>query len=135
MEAGIAWIAKLSNPVGAVIEAIRQIYNVVSFVVGQANKIIAFADAVVSSLSQIVHGEIAGAANWIEQALGRMVPLVIEFLAGLVGISSPAPEIRDRREDSGHRRQGAGLAGGEGEGDRPGAAERARARRRRSRGH
>jgi hypothetical protein len=94
VEAGIAWIAKLSNPVGAVIEAIRQIYNVVSFVVGQANKIIAFADAVVSSLSQIVHGEIAGAANWIEQALGRTVPLVIEFLAGLVGISSPAPEIR-----------------------------------------
>ncbi|MBV8899867.1 MAG: DUF4157 domain-containing protein, partial [Verrucomicrobia bacterium] len=95
IEAGIGALTRLSNPVGAVIEALRTIYKTVTFIVGKINKILALANAIVNSIGKIATGMIDDAANWIENALARTVPLIINFFADWIGIGSPAPKIRE----------------------------------------
>ncbi|MCI0529672.1 MAG: hypothetical protein L0Y56_19700, partial [Nitrospira sp.] len=94
VKAGIQWLAKLSNPVGWVVGAIQVIYDTVTFFVNRINQILALANAVVSSIKDIAMGSIGAAANYIEEAMGRTVPVILGFLAELVGISDPAPSIR-----------------------------------------
>jgi len=95
VKAGVEWLAKLSNPVGWVVGAIQVIYDVLSFFVNRINQILGLVNAVVSSIKQIAEGSIGAAANWIEEAMDRTLPTIIAFLADLVGISDPAPSVRD----------------------------------------
>jgi hypothetical protein len=95
VKAGVEWLAKLSNPVGWVVGAIQVAYDVLSFFVNRINQILGLVNAVVSSIKQIAEGSIGAAANWIEDAMDRTLPTIIAFLADLVGISDPAPTVRD----------------------------------------
>jgi phage-related protein len=95
VEAGIQWLAKLSNPVGWVVGAIKLIYDVLSFFVRRINQILHMVDAVVSSVGEIAAGAISTAAGWIEDAMARSVPSVLGFLASLIGIGDPAPAVHD----------------------------------------
>ena len=56
---------------GAIVQAVIIIYNVVMFVVERASQIMELIEAIMNSLSAIASGAIAGAANWIEAALGK----------------------------------------------------------------
>ncbi len=91
----VAKIATMFNPVGAIVQAILAIVDVVIFVVEKANQILEFITAVVESVSAIAMGQIAGAANWIERALGNMVPLLIGFLAQLLGLGGISKKIKE----------------------------------------
>jgi len=82
------------NPVGAIIQAILMIYRTVMFFIERINQILDFVQAIIESVSKIAHGDIGGAANWIEQALARAVPLIIAFLARLLGISGITDRIK-----------------------------------------
>jgi hypothetical protein len=95
VEAGIQWLAKLSNPVGWVVGAIKLIYDVLSFFVRRVNQILEMVDAVVSSVGEIAVGAISTAAGWIENAMARSVPSVLGFLASIIGIGDPAPSVRN----------------------------------------
>lgn len=95
VEAGIAALIKLSNPVGAVIEAIRTIYKVLTFVVEKANKILKLVNAVVTSIGRIAKGDIGEAANFIEHALAGAVASLLAFFADWLGFGNPAPTIRE----------------------------------------
>jgi hypothetical protein len=86
-------IATMFNPVGAIIQAILTIYDVVMFLIEQINKIMQFVEAVINSVYEIATGAIGTAANWIEKALAKMVPILIGFLARLLGISGIAQKI------------------------------------------
>ena len=91
----VAKVATMFNPVGAIVQAILAIVDVVIFVVEKANQILEFISAVVESIGAIAMGQIAGAANWIERALGNMVPLLIGFLAQLLGLGGISKKIKD----------------------------------------
>ena len=95
VKAGIQQLVMLSNPVGAVLEAIKTIYTTIQFVVTKMNKILSVVDAVLDSIAKIVAGDIASAANWIEGAMARTVAPVIGFFADWVGISSPGEKIAE----------------------------------------
>ena len=95
VKAGIQQLVMLSNPVGAVLEAIKTIYTTIQFVVTKMNKILSVVDAVLDSIAKIVAGDIASAANWIEAAMARTVAPVIGFFADWVGISSPGEKIAE----------------------------------------
>lgn len=86
VKAAIAKIVSMFNPVGAIVQAVLAIYNTVMFVVEQASRIMALVSAVVDSVMAIAQGAIGGAANKIEQAMGAAIPVVIGFLARLIGI-------------------------------------------------
>jgi hypothetical protein len=91
----IAKIVTMFNPAGAIIQAIIAIYNIVMFVVEKAQQIMAFVEAVVNSVHAIATGAIGGAINWIEQALARTIPIVIGFLARLIGLGGISQKIKD----------------------------------------
>lgn len=83
------------NPAGAFIQAVLAIYNTVMFIIESASQIFAFVEAVINSVSSIAQGAIGTAANWIEQSLARMIPLVIGFLARLIGLGGISKKIKE----------------------------------------
>ncbi len=91
----IAKIVSMCNPVGAIIQAIIAIYDLVMFIVEKIQQILAFFEAIVDSIYNIAKGNITGAINWIEQALARMVPILIGFLARLIGLGGITEKIRE----------------------------------------
>jgi hypothetical protein len=86
IKAAVAKIVSMFNPVGAIVQAVLAIYNTVMFVVEQASRIMQLVSAVVDSVMDIAQGAIDAAANKIEQALGAAIPILIGFLARLIGI-------------------------------------------------
>ena len=95
MKKAVAKIVSMFNPAGAIIQAILLIVDVVVFVVTKANQILDFVEAVVNSIAAIASGAIGAAANWIEQSLGKMVPLLIGFLADLIGLGGVSEKIKE----------------------------------------
>lgn len=90
----VLWIISLFNPVAAIIKAIMAIYKVVMFIIENIRKIIEVMVAILESLVEIATGAIGKAAGYIEKALGRLVPIVIGFLASLLGLSGISDKIR-----------------------------------------
>jgi hypothetical protein len=95
IQAAITKLVSMFNPAGAIVQAIIAIYNTVMFVIERASQIMAFVEAVINSVGSIARGAIGAAANWIEQALARTIPLVIGFLARLVGLGNVSAKIRE----------------------------------------
>ncbi|HKV11212.1 MAG TPA: hypothetical protein VJ725_23930 [Thermoanaerobaculia bacterium] len=91
----VAKIVSMFNPAGAIVQAIIAIYNIVMFVVEKAQQIMAFVEAVVNSVHAIATGAIGGAISWIEQALARTIPIVIGFLARLIGLGGISQKIKE----------------------------------------
>ncbi len=93
VKAAITKLVSMFNPVGAIIQAILMIYNVVMFLIENIKRILEFVESVVNSVVEIANGAIGTAANFIEKALARMVPILIGFLARLLGISGITDKI------------------------------------------
>jgi hypothetical protein len=91
----VAKIVSMFNPAGAIIQAILMIYDVVTFIIDKASQIMDFVEAVVNSISAIATGAIGGAASWIEKSLANMVPILIGFLANLLGLGGISEKIRE----------------------------------------
>lgn len=87
-------IVSMFNPAGAIIQAIIAIYNVVMFVIEKAQQIMALVEAVINSVYAIATGAIGGAIAWIEKSLAAAIPVVIGFLARLLGLSGITEKIQ-----------------------------------------
>lgn len=83
------------NPAGAFVQAVIAIYNTVVFIIENASKIMAFVEAVINSVSSIAQGAIGAAAAWIEKSLASIIPLVIGFLARLIGLGGISKKIKE----------------------------------------
>jgi len=92
--AGITWIIGLLNPASAFIKACKAIYDIVMFFVERGSQIMALVNAVIDSVTAIAQGNIAGAANFVEQSLAKAVPVVISFLAALLGVGGISEKIK-----------------------------------------
>lgn len=87
-------VVSMFNPAGAIVQAILAIYNVVMFVIEKAAQIMALIEAVINSVHAIATGAISGAISWIEKALASAIPVVIGFLARLLGLSGISEKIQ-----------------------------------------
>jgi hypothetical protein len=85
VEAGLKKLAKLSNPIGEVIELIQTISTTIDFIVTKMNSILAAVDSVLNSLAAIVAGQIGPASEAIEKALVGAIANVLSFLADWTG--------------------------------------------------
>lgn len=92
--AGIGWLASLTNPVGAILKVVMAIYQMVVTFIERFDQIKDVASSIFDSIGAIARGQVAKAANFIEQTIGRTVPLVIAFVAALVPISGITSKIR-----------------------------------------
>lgn len=92
--AGITWILSLLNPASAFIRAVKGIIDIVTFVVNQGAQIAEFVNAVLDAVVAIANGGSAGVPKMVEVALAASVPLLIGFLASLLGIGSLANKVK-----------------------------------------
>jgi len=94
VRAAITKLVSMFNPAGAIIAAIQGIISTVQFFIERINQIMDLVQAIVQSVSRIARGDIAGAADWIEQAMARAIPVMIGFLASLLGLGGISEKIR-----------------------------------------
>lgn len=86
VKAAVMKLVSMINPAGAVIQAILAIWNTVSFFLSKLTEIGAVIGSFINSISAIAAGTIEPAAKRVEQTMANILPLVIGFLAKLVGL-------------------------------------------------
>ncbi len=94
IKAGITWLVSMLNPAGAFIKACKMIYDIVMFFVEKASQIKEFVDSVLDSVESIAAGGVGAVADKIEQTLGKLVPILIGFLASLLGLGGISDKIK-----------------------------------------
>ena len=92
--AAITKLATMFNPAGAVIQAVIATYNTVAFFIERIKQIVSLVEAIVDSIANIAEGKIAAAANWIEAAMARAIPVILGFLARLIGLGDVSGAIK-----------------------------------------
>ncbi|MER6912556.1 hypothetical protein ABT354_12875 [Streptomyces sp. NPDC000594] len=92
--AGIMWILSLLNPASAFVRAVKLIIDVVTFVVTRARQIIDFVNAVLDSVIAIARGATGAVPGLIERALARSIPVLLGFLASLLGLGGIANRVK-----------------------------------------
>ncbi|MGW2474177.1 phage tail protein [Streptomyces sp. NPDC001665] len=92
--AGITWILSLLNPASAFVRAVKGIIDIVTFVVNQGAQIVEFVNSVLDAVVAIANGGKAGVPKMVETALAASVPLLIGFLASLLGIGNLAAKVK-----------------------------------------
>ncbi len=95
IKAAVMKIASMFNPASAIVAAIKTIYNVVTFLIQRAGQISALFSAVADSAGALAQGNTQQAAAKIEQVLARAVPVVIGFLASMVGLNGIAGKVKE----------------------------------------
>lgn len=95
IKAGIDWlIGILGGPAGAFIKAVQFIVRIVTWFMNNAARVAALVNSVVSSIGAIAKGDVAGAAKYIENSLAKAVPVMISFLADLLGLGGVAKRVQ-----------------------------------------
>ncbi|PZS24655.1 MAG: hypothetical protein DLM58_24210 [Pseudonocardiales bacterium] len=95
IKAGITWIISLLNPAAAFIKACKMIYDVVMFFVEKAEQIKEFVDSILDSVESIASGGVGAVAGYIEKTLAKTLPVVLGFLASLLGLGGISEKIKD----------------------------------------
>ncbi|MEC4004861.1 hypothetical protein OX283_009360 [Flavobacterium sp. SUN052] len=93
VQAGIKWILGLLTPAGAFVKAAMAIIDVVKFFVQRAAQIMELVQAFITGVKAVASGSIKAVATAIESALGKAIPVVIGFLASLLGIGGLAQKV------------------------------------------
>jgi len=93
--AGITWIIGLLNPASAFIKACKAIYDIIMFFVEHGKQILDLVNAIIDSITNIAKGQIGAAADWVEKTLARTIPVIIGFLAALLGVGGISEKIKE----------------------------------------
>ena len=94
IQAGISWVLGLLTPAGAFIKACQAIYNIIMFFVERGSQVMELVNAIINSVGAIASGAIGQAADLVETALGKALPVTISFLADLIGLGGIGEKIR-----------------------------------------
>lgn len=93
--ASIMWLASMFNPVGALVKLVMTIWNFIKFLRAQMSKIFAVAQTVINTIWDIATGALEPPIKGVEQVLGRMVPVVLDLLARLIGVDGIPQKVQD----------------------------------------
>jgi hypothetical protein len=93
IKAGVLWVVSLLNPASAFVKACKAIYDIIMFFIERGSQIAQLVNAVTDSVSAIASGAVGGAAALIENALGTSLPVVISFMASLLGLGGISEKI------------------------------------------
>ncbi|HEU4323597.1 MAG TPA: HNH endonuclease [Roseiflexaceae bacterium] len=95
IEAGVKFMAPLlAGPFGALLIAARTIYNIVTWVLNNGKQIISFVQSIIDAVGAIAGGSLGQAAQAVENALAKSIPVVIGFLAGLLNLGDLGNKVR-----------------------------------------
>ena len=88
-------LVSMFNPAGAVVQAVIAIYDTVMFFIEQWQQIVELANAVFNSINSIAAGNIGAAIKFVEQSMARSLPVIIGFMARLLGLGGISNKIRN----------------------------------------
>ncbi len=94
IEAGIKWVLGLMSPAGAFIKAAMMIIDIVKFFIERGSQIIELVKAFIDGVKAVASGSVAKVAAAIENALSKALPVVIGFLASLLGLGGLATKVQ-----------------------------------------
>lgn len=94
VKAGISWLIGMMNPVSGIAKIAKAIFDVISFFVEKREDIKLFVQAILDTLKAICDGTPAVMAMMIEQALAKMIPVLLGFLASLIGVGGIPSKIK-----------------------------------------
>ncbi len=94
IKAGITWIVSMLNPAGAIVRAIKGIYDIIMFFVERGQQIMALVSAVTDSIAAIATGNLGAAADKVEQSLAKGIPVAIGFLSSLLGLGGITEKVK-----------------------------------------
>ena len=92
--AGISWVLGMLNPAGALVKVVQALIGVVQWIMERGAALMDFVGTVIDAVSDIANGGVGGVPAKIEAALGQAVPLVIAFLANLLGLGGISEKIK-----------------------------------------
>jgi hypothetical protein len=90
----ITKLVSMFNPVGAIIQAITMTYDAITFFIERAKQVGELAEAVFDSVANIATGNLGAAANYVEKTMARTIPVIIGFLASLIGLGGIGEKIK-----------------------------------------
>jgi hypothetical protein len=93
VQAAITRLCSMITPAGAFIQAIIAIYNTIMFFVERIRQIAQVAASFIDSIATIASGNVAPAANRVEQTMAGLLTLVISFLARIAGLGRVSDAI------------------------------------------
>ncbi len=93
VEAAVTKLLSMLNPAGAFIQALIAIYNTIMFFVERIRQIAQVAASFIDSIASIAAGNIASAANRVEQTMAGLLTLVISFLARIAGLGKVSDAV------------------------------------------
>jgi hypothetical protein len=91
---GVIKLVSMLNPVGAIVQLIIGIYNAVMFFVENWSRIVEFVKTIFGSIADIALGRLGGAMAAVEKALGMTIPIILNFIARMLGLSGIGKAIR-----------------------------------------
>lgn len=91
---GVLWVISLLNPASAFVKACKMIYDIIMFFIERGSQIVELVNAVMESVSAIAFGAVGGAAKMVENALATSLPVVISFMASLLGLGGISEKIQ-----------------------------------------
>jgi hypothetical protein len=94
VKAGVVWLISMLNPASALVKAIKMLYDLVMFFVERWDQIVAFAQSIWNSVNALANGRIGAAANAVEQALARSIPVILSLLASLLGLGGIGKSVQ-----------------------------------------
>ena len=92
---GIMWILSLLNPASAFVRACKAIIDIITFFIQRGSQIVELVNAVIESVTAIANGAVGGAAKAIENAMSKALPVMIGFMASLLGLGGITGKIQD----------------------------------------
>ena len=95
IEAAIVFLLSMLNPIGAFIKVCMAIYDFLMMLVRFKDRIMELLDSILKAVTDIASGAIDGAANAIEKAFAKSIPVIIGFLAALLHLNDIAAKVRD----------------------------------------
>ncbi|WP_232337867.1 eCIS core domain-containing protein [Deinococcus arboris] len=91
---GIQRVALMFNPAGAAIGAIMTAWSTIQTVIDKGQQIMGVIMNALSSVREIASGNVAGAARYVEQTVGKALPVMFSFAANFLGIGNIGARIR-----------------------------------------
>jgi Domain of unknown function (DUF4157) len=95
IEAAIIFLLSMLNPIGAFIKVCMAIYDFLMMLVRFKDRIMELLDSILKAVTDVASGAIDGAANAIEKAFAKSIPVIIGFLAALLHLNDIAAKVRD----------------------------------------
>lgn len=95
VQAGIKWMLGLLSPAGAFVKAAMLIIDIVKFFIQRGSQMMQMVGAFIESVKAVASGNVSAIATKIEEALKTSVPVLIGFLAALLGITGLTKKVQE----------------------------------------